>query len=257
MRNISANTLFHFTPKFDYLIKILESDFKVQFCYEQFFNVVAGNKDQGYEKGVLMVCFCDIPLTSIKGHSEFYGKYAIGLTKEWALANGISPILYTYPDSKINKTIRSLYASLGRKDMDSETEPDLSEDTNLMSSIIQYIKPYSGEFMRNGELIKNYNFYNEREWRYIYQKEKKKPLWLKSGSDNVKKLNQEIIDSESDQFKLKFKADDIKYIVVKNEKDIMILVEKIMDLKTHRFSLRDLQKLSTKIISIEQILEDF
>ena len=52
MKNISANTLFHFTSKFDYLVKILESDFKVQFCYEQFLNVVTGKKEQDIRMGM-------------------------------------------------------------------------------------------------------------------------------------------------------------------------------------------------------------
>lgn len=259
MKNISANTLFHFTPKFEYLVKILESDFKVQFSYENFLNVISGRVDKDFEKGVLMVCFCDIPLTSISNHSEFYGKYAIGLTKEWALSNGISPILYTYSKSKINESIKELFLSLGRKDITPKQEGELSEDTYLMSSIIQFIKPYSGDFFRNGVLNKNYNFYNEREWRYIPKigDIKKKPIWLNSENEYIKNINLGILKSTDEDYSLKFGVKDIKYIIVKNEKQIMELVEKIMDFKTTKYSLRDLQKLTTKIISLDQVLSDF
>ena len=41
-----------------------------------------------------VVCFCDIPLSRISDHIGFYGNFGIGLTKEWAMSNGLNPLLY-------------------------------------------------------------------------------------------------------------------------------------------------------------------
>lgn len=42
-----------------------------------------------------MVCFCDIPLSQIKNHTNSYGKYAIGLKKEWAQKWHISDTIHS------------------------------------------------------------------------------------------------------------------------------------------------------------------
>lgn len=45
-----------------------------------------------------MVCFCDV-----------YGHYGIGLTKEWGIRNGVSPVLYPYDQSPLTMRLhRSL-----------------------------------------------------------------------------------------------------------------------------------------------------
>ena len=86
---VSANTLFHFTSKLDYLEGILESDFIPRYNLEDI--NLAG---RSIKIAFPMVCFCDIPLSSISEHLDKYGQYAIGMSINWANKNGLNPVLY-------------------------------------------------------------------------------------------------------------------------------------------------------------------
>ena len=84
---LSANSLFHFTSSFDNIISILKNEFWPNYNLECLFN-------SQLEIGVPMVSFCDIPLSQVKNHSKYYGKYAIGMNKEWGTENSINPVFY-------------------------------------------------------------------------------------------------------------------------------------------------------------------
>ena len=91
---ISANTLFHFTSKYDTLISILKSKFFPRLCLER------GLWHPGNRKwAVPIVCFCDIPLSNMAEHTQKYGNYAIGIKKTWAIKQGITPVLYVHDNS--------------------------------------------------------------------------------------------------------------------------------------------------------------
>lgn len=111
-----------------------------------------------------MVCFCDIPLASATDHMARYGHYAIGLTKEWGIRNGIAPILYTHPQSPISTGLRRLMdqgLQIGRGPVNHDV---WDEVIRLMA----FTKPYEGEVIRNGE-TEQVRFYDEREWRWVPQ----------------------------------------------------------------------------------------
>ena len=55
-----------------------------------------------------MVCFCDIPLSRTEEHVKFYGEYGIGLAKEWAERNNVTPILYVSSTNHLPKTFRDI-----------------------------------------------------------------------------------------------------------------------------------------------------
>jgi hypothetical protein len=61
---------------------------------------------------------------------------------------------------------------------------------------------------------------------------------------------------ENDRCALKFTPNDIRYIVVKDEAEILVIEQKINTLK-EKFSDRDRRLLKTRLISARQILEDF
>src|ERR1043166_5403919 len=87
---VSANTLFHFTEK-SKLLNILEKGFFPKYHPEDLSNVTL-DKSIYKEAYVPMVCFCDLLLSQIKAHIDFYGDYGLGLRKKWGLREGISPI---------------------------------------------------------------------------------------------------------------------------------------------------------------------
>ena len=83
---LSANTLFHFTSSLDILISILTRDFIPRYSLENY-NVLMPkiNNRKGLEVGIPMVSFCDIPLSKVSQHIDIYGRYGIGLEKNWGL----------------------------------------------------------------------------------------------------------------------------------------------------------------------------
>ncbi len=94
---LSSNTLIHFTANKEALKGILADNFKLKYCKE----VLNWGDKSPMELYVPMVSFCDIPLSQIKEHISRYGHYGIGLTREWAVANKLNPVLYIQPGSSL------------------------------------------------------------------------------------------------------------------------------------------------------------
>lgn len=186
--NISANTLFHFTSNKKSLLSILENGLYVRYSLENFESLISDKA----EIVLPMTCFCDIPLSQVKRHTETYGKYAIGLTKSWGMHNEVNPVIYTYPGSSTAKILSQLSNNLENffnildEPNDKEKTQSLNHQESQMdislglkihdlyanlSHFIKYIKPYEGRFYRNGNYTeKPVKFYEEREWRYIPSK---------------------------------------------------------------------------------------
>lgn len=80
--------LFHFTAK-DKLYKILNSSFQISYARER---ILGGSKIK--EFAVPMVSFSDLRLSELKENIGTYGKFGIGLTKEWAVREGLNPVMY-------------------------------------------------------------------------------------------------------------------------------------------------------------------
>ena len=103
--NISAQSLYHYTPKFDNMIGIIQKGFKYNIIVEElplttytqsFFSRFDKYGVIKYQQQIPIVCFCDIPFNLIDEHRNQYGKYCIGLSKEWAIDNGITPVRYIH-----------------------------------------------------------------------------------------------------------------------------------------------------------------
>ena len=105
MSIISANTLFHFTRTKETLLSILETGFRPAYSTE--FGPATNGRIVECE--IPMVCFCDLPLSSldkhINGHhwrynnkeEKFlgYGKYGLGMSKIWGTEQQLNPVTYT------------------------------------------------------------------------------------------------------------------------------------------------------------------
>lgn len=100
---LSTNSIIHYTNSINTLKLILKEGFKLKYCDEVLkFN--GGSSAAAHP----MICFCDIPLSKSSKHFESYGHFGIGLTKKWAVKNGINPVLYIDKDSLIAKSILEL-----------------------------------------------------------------------------------------------------------------------------------------------------
>jgi len=97
-QNLSSEALFHFVTNREYLVDILKNGFQPRYSLE-----LLPIPEKNIPVGILMKCFCDIPLGLIKKHLFSYGKYGIGISKDFSKKNGISPVLYVHDVSKTSR----------------------------------------------------------------------------------------------------------------------------------------------------------
>ena len=244
---ISANTLFHFTRDLDTLLSILKSKFYPRLCLEQ---RIMSQLD--LRLAVPMVCFCDIPLSQISEHTQKYGEYAIGIKKDWAISQGVSPILYVHDNSLILNTILSEIKVISKEVLDNP-DGNASLRMNRYVDMVCMMKPYEGQDERVGKTVR---YYDEREWRYVPPRESgdqyiylTEPVFKEEGT-------QERINKENEKYGVEFNPDVINYLIVANEKDVLILKHAIEDIKGG-FPYNSVQLLMTRIVSMERIREDF
>ena len=141
MPNLSSTTLFHFTSSLDVIQKILLGGIKYGLFAEK---LPKGNLAY-FVRGI---SFCNIPLSMISEHVEWYGHYAIGIKRSALRALGASPVFYVHSDTR-------KYPS--GKDADIEL---------LNNPFLCYLKQHLGyqyHRVKNSYLRKS--FYDEKEWR--------------------------------------------------------------------------------------------
>lgn len=232
-RNSHTSTLFHFTKRQDTLLSILRDGLKFSFCTERINNSIA--------MGIPMVSFCDIPLLSCGEHRSKYGLYAIGFSKN------------TFSKLPSGCEIGSVgYFSLLQKALiDNLVSLALKQD-----KVVGWFKQF--EMIRNGKTQINYD---ECEWRILaFNDNGGIPIkWFWDEKDFFK-WKEARSDKFLDEVMLSFKASDIRYIVVNQEKNIPNVVKRILALKTiagKQATIRDKEILCSRIISFEQLNSDF
>jgi len=267
--NLSSNTLFHFTNNMDNLLNILKNDFVSHLSIERFDE----NGNIAILYAAAMVSFCDLPLSTVKQHLRYYGSYGIGLSKRWGISKGISPVLYVHERSKlyaIQHHIKDIEAIrlASSTEVHDETVRHAKQDElrNNLLNVNCYIKPYEGYAWRNGKFdSKIKRFYDEKEWRYVPTppmtyglfgfppEDENSEYKLKEFEKNKKKWNEVTAEMAGT---ISFTPNDIHYIVVEREAEILEMIQKVEETKS-KFDYDSVRTLITRIISAERIREDF
>ncbi|MBD0725823.1 hypothetical protein B6A10_11575 [Flavobacterium sp. L1I52] len=264
MSVISSNTLFHFTNSAERIISILKNGFAPKFCLEELGYDLFFSKDSKSESAVPMTCFCDLPLSKIDRHLQFYGSYGIGLSKDWGKKNGLTPLTYIHDNSTQIKYLMQLGQLIGGASATatasgSNAFKDLPMEENPLVALFElsgFYKPYSGQMWRINTYVDK-RFYDEREWRYV--------PFLKVEDGHYRLTKEEFLndikrasanDTIAKDFSLKFKSEDVKYIIVNKENEMIALFDALDSMKA-LYTSDEIKILKTKIISSEQILEDF
>jgi hypothetical protein len=256
---ISANALLHFTRSKDILIGILQNEFLPRYALENQ-NIVEPEITNRHI-AIPMVSFCDIPLSQVKDHVQHYGEYALGLTKEWARSQGIAPVLYAYPAALTSSAISNIFRNLPSTS-DAQNFGGLAEAQRNLTYFSFYIKRYEGQMYRNGQYsAETVRFYNEREWRYV------PPMNVLLRDDINAFLPKIVFDDPLQRedannlvaqvARLGFQPKYIKYVIVKSETEILDIMDAILRIKGPNFPYDEVRKLTSRIISMEQVLEDF
>lgn len=255
---ISSNTLFHFTRSTDSLVGILRNEFKPSYCLEDY-SLLPGAAPESPKVAIPMVCFCDIPLSQISEHLATYGDFGIGLSKDWGMKKGVSPVLYAYPGSSTAGALNAAGTRLAELRKESEQAlKELGEETLVkLYPLLAHVKPYAGKIFRDDEWGDEVRFYNEREWRYVPSLDDPGPgygyLLEQDFLDPVKRLiAQDYISAKV----LSFDPDDIRYLIIPGDDDILPLRNQLYEIK-EKYSTQTVDLLTTRVITAKQILEDF
>lgn len=223
-QNLSSNTLFHFTKSIAILKNILREGFRLTHVPEVIKKI---REDELLYYVAPMVCFCDIPLGGVKVHLQRYGNYGLGIHKNFCKSTNINPVFYVYNHRAFNY---------------------IFPESMLSSSLIMpYVKRYHGENVKKEGIFR---FYNEREWRYVTNRE---AAVLKGTKDQILKRCYEL-DQKLACY-LKFRPNDIEYIIVENKSEITKIVDFIEECM--EITKEEKKMLYTKIISANRIKNDF
>lgn len=242
---ISSNTIIHFTKTKDALAGILQDNFKIFYCKETF-----RLNEKNYNARVPMVSFCDIPLSQIREHIDKYGCYGIGLTREWAERNRLNPVLYVDSKSNLAESLVETFKAY-IVDAGDDEENDVAQ-RNLMD-ILRYMKNFEGKLSRKNKEIEKYRFADEREWRYVPPFAELEAFMT---ADSSYRKNPEQFDAQTQDLRLNFEPNDIKYIVINTDAEIPEFIRILQDAKGVKYSFADVQRLTTRILTAEQIRED-
>jgi hypothetical protein len=250
---LSSNSIIHFTAKLSNLKGILNDGFDIRYCRETCYS-----KSKHRDLLVPMVSFCDTPFSQIKEHIKSYGSYGIGLSKKWAEANGLNPVLYLEKNSTLSENIlNELYLKIKGEN---EKVNKLSDEDKKAFDVLRYIKNYQGDLKRaNKKTIKNYRFSDEREWRYVTDINLDHQLFVMLPDKLVEEkisAAKKLYNLKIENQKLKFSPEDISYIIIKSENQrdgVIQALEKSNGEQAHKA----VKRLTSRIISSEQLITDF
>lgn len=240
---LSSNAVIHFTDNIEALKGILGNNFKITYCHERILL-----EDKQIDIMVPMVSFCDMPLSQVKEHIGKYGSYGIGLTKEWAEKQKLNPVLYIEKNSYLSRSIRKVLDTfLGKH----ETLDKLKEEEKAILDVTRYMKNYQSDLVRaNKPTLKDYRFYDEREWRYVLD------YTLTNYPVASPDMSKTTLNNSIKNHVLEFEPDDIKYIIIQDESEIKEFLSLLRSAKG-KYSHDIVEALMTKIITSKQIKEDF
>lgn len=241
-----SHTLFHFTDSVDTLLSILTTGFWPRYCAEDFRWYNEALEYISYP----IVSFCDIPLTRINEHTDFYGKFGLGISREWAISEGINPVIYLTENSALRYSLLQL--AQPKKFV---PPPNLDLYTDHFFEILSLIKPISGKMptSKGGEIEKD--FCLESEWRFSPKLPKsKKCIPIQKHNSEKKTLD----DYTFEKCMLRFPLSAVNYLIVERNQDAIELSEQLnsLELITGE-SKEDIDSLKVRIISLENIERDF
>jgi hypothetical protein len=227
MARISSSTLFNFTDSIDHLVNNLKNGFYCHNTYEKL--PIANN---GYR--VPMACFCDIPLSLINEHFDWYGRYGIGIKRTYARENGVKPVWYVTSESNL---VRNLVKN-----------KELSEYER--KHLVPYLKQFIGyQQYKDQTKPKRKKFYDEREWRYIPDNSL---VELYFGT----KAQREMQEAKQNGDRMKLDLNAIEYIIIEKETDFDRMIKELRTIANKDEKLK-FESLIAKIMTAKQIERDF
>ena len=254
---ISSDQLMHFVKKQEYLIQILNHNFYPRLCCEDAIKSLF--KSDVY---VPMKCFCDIPLNNLKEHMKTYGDYGVGFKKSWGEKVGLTPVIYYNENSPYIQNIKKVHNDWINRlnnSKDDVKRSEIVEVIRILKSSFTMYKPIYGEYNRISKSGNNYNFYNEREWRYLlpaisstaYLQGNELPQYIIDDYNGVEKGGEWKKGKLELGNQIEFTYDDIDFVIIPSSCDRNEIIEELN--VSSNVSLSDVEKIKNKIGTIEEI----
>jgi hypothetical protein len=241
--NARTRTLFHFTKTLDNLLCILKEGFWPRYCLEDITWLDCETQRLAWP----MVSFCDIPISRLREHTDFYGDYGVGLCRERWTATGLNPLLYVSSDSILRDLLRELL-------LDVRKNPNPRIKTAAMV-VLATCKPLTGVMEVKGTKREK-DFYSECEWRFLpWVEEGKYGFFMREDQFRNEQLLKEANEERRKDRMLDFQPDDVRYLLVKTPEDVHKLVS-FINTEMADYSPTALDVLKTRIIMLDDIACD-
>ena len=225
MSLLSSYSLFHFTSSLDTLQSILKGGLRYSWVAEKL-------PIRGIGYLLQSICFCNIPLSMIEEHVEWYGKYAIGFKRTALRAKGASPVFYLHSDSALLYKGKNAFNNYRQE------------------RFLPYFKQFYGEqYHPKYGTYKKKLFYDEKEWR------------LFTGAVELVRFKDQA-DLENKRLEKKNNTKDWKVLPIDPDMIEYIILEKPDDLAPFKDFLRkhfapNVEDMLTKVLFYSQIRRDF
>jgi len=137
---------------------------------------------------------------------------------------------------------------------DATVNEELNHDFH---DFISFIKPYEGELWREGGKLSDIRFYDEREWRFVPTLPND---FYRDGMPKTDFLNENTRREANNKLagisRIGFVPNDIKYLIVRREDEIVPLIREVERIKG-KYSYDEVRLVASRVISAEQIRSDF
>ncbi|MNM52638.1 hypothetical protein D3C81_637230 [compost metagenome] len=241
-----SSALFHFTKSMETLKHILRGGFWPRYCLE---DVSWLGYDEFDYVAYPMVCFCEIPLSRISDHVDFYGSFGIGLTRQWAEKNGLNPVFYVSGGNNIAGSFRS-FNELATIKGDNVLTDKLK---TVLREFLAFSKPTVGKMFYEDRPVEKL-FYQESEWRYVAKHPDIQPYVIRKNHDD-EEVRSDLNDKTREHSMLKIAPSDIRYIFVRQDADIPEIINFIhVELDDHPGA--DQKLLMSRVVSLESLRYD-
>lgn len=198
MDNVSSHSLFHFTHNLGTLEKILRGD---GLRYSLIGEKIPGTKLMYI---VSSISLCNIPLSLVSEHIDWYGSYAIGIKPGFVKQHGGTPLVYAHSSTPF----------LTKERGDAK---EAFYNNNPLTPFIKQTMGYQHKYQCKKNKQKAY--YDEREWRII---DPDSQIQIHR-FENDKEFSQNIRDYKVSQTKynyLKIPLSEIDYIIIKTQSEL-------------------------------------
>ena len=124
----------------------------------------------------------------------------------------------------------------------------------LLFEFVRLCKNYQGDLKRGTvKLLGNYLFGNEIERRYVPQKDQVWPPAIPA--DELAKAGvKQTLNEKASSVRLRYEADDVRYLIVAHESDRKSLVANI---NASAWTAKEKLRLAGRILTMKQIKTDF